>query len=111
MAIITPILLSKSAFGAYFLFGFLALGTVAVLAACMPETRGQSLESIQEAFQRPVMSSWIHHLKRFVSSDTTRNTSVSSGESIELSNILAEGPISSSSSEARRGLRLELGST
>jgi hypothetical protein len=55
---ITPILLTKSAFGAYFLFGGLALGTVAVLAAYMPETRGQSLESIQEAFRRPMVKSW-----------------------------------------------------
>jgi hypothetical protein len=33
VAILTPIFLAHSAFGAYFLFGFLALGTVAVLAA------------------------------------------------------------------------------
>ncbi|KND86814.1 hypothetical protein TOPH_08567 [Tolypocladium ophioglossoides CBS 100239] len=49
----TPILLGKSAFGAYFLCGGLALGTVAVLAAYMPEPRGQSLETIQEAFHWP----------------------------------------------------------
>ncbi|KAI1765401.1 putative MFS sugar transporter [Hypoxylon sp. FL1150] len=53
VAIVTPILLEASAFGAYFLFGGLALGTVAVLYAYMPETRGRSLESIQEAFHRP----------------------------------------------------------
>ncbi|KAI4868005.1 putative MFS sugar transporter [Hypoxylon rubiginosum] len=53
VAIVTPILLEASAFGAYFLFGGLSLGTVAVLAAYMPETRGRSLESIQEAFHRP----------------------------------------------------------
>jgi hypothetical protein len=33
VAILTPISLAKPAFGAYFLFGFLTLGTVAVLAA------------------------------------------------------------------------------
>ncbi|KAI1775762.1 putative MFS sugar transporter [Hypoxylon cercidicola] len=53
VAIITPVLLEASAFGAYFLFGGLSLGTVCVLAAYMPETRGRSLESIQEAFHRP----------------------------------------------------------
>ncbi len=50
---IAPILLDSSAFGAYFLFGGLALATVAVLALYMPETRGRSLENIQEAFSRP----------------------------------------------------------
>jgi len=56
VAILTPILLEQSAYGAYFLFGGLALGTVAVLFVYMPETRGRSLESIQEAFYRPTMS-------------------------------------------------------
>ena len=51
VAMIAPILLDKSAFGAYFLFGALALGTVIVLALYMPETRGRSLENIQEAFK------------------------------------------------------------
>lgn len=55
MAILTPILLDKSAFGAYFLFGGLTLFTVAVLGACMPETRGRSLEDIQQAFHQPIL--------------------------------------------------------
>lgn len=63
---LTPILLSKSAFGAYFLFGFFALGTVVVLGSYMPETRGKSLESIQEAFSRPMVSSnWSSQLNKF----------------------------------------------
>lgn len=33
----------------------------------MPETRGRSLESIQEAFHHPVMDSWISRLRRLVS--------------------------------------------
>ncbi|KAF3760898.1 putative MFS sugar transporter [Cryphonectria parasitica EP155] len=57
VAILTPILLDKSAFGAYFLFGGLALFTVAVLGACMPETRGRSLEDIQQAFHQPTLAS------------------------------------------------------
>lgn len=56
VALMTPILLDASAFGAYFLFGGLALFTAGVLAAYMPETRGRSLEDIQQAFQRPALS-------------------------------------------------------
>jgi hypothetical protein len=55
---LTPIVLSKSSFGVYFLFGGLALGTVIVLALFMPETKGKSLESIQLAFERPLIRSW-----------------------------------------------------
>ncbi|ORY16433.1 general substrate transporter [Clohesyomyces aquaticus] len=68
VAFATPVFLANSAFGAYFLFGFLTLGTVIVLATYMPETRGRSLEEIQSAFhQRPVMRSWVYHLRRLVS--------------------------------------------
>lgn len=52
VALVTPILLAASAYGAYFFFGGLTLLGVAVLAAYMPETRGRSLESIQEAFRQ-----------------------------------------------------------
>lgn len=55
---IAPILLDKSAFGAYFLFGGLALATVAVLVLYMPETRGRSLENIQEAFSQPKIATF-----------------------------------------------------
>lgn len=54
MALITPILLDKSAYGAYFLFGGLTFATLVVLAIYMPETRGQALESIQEVFAQPL---------------------------------------------------------
>ncbi|RAH69112.1 general substrate transporter [Aspergillus aculeatinus CBS 121060] len=64
VAIITPIILDKSPFGVYFLFGGLALGTVAFLAAYMPETRGRSLEEIQVAFQQPSLQ--LRDLKRYV---------------------------------------------
>ncbi|KAH8595673.1 general substrate transporter [Bisporella sp. PMI_857] len=64
VAILTPILLDKSAFGAYFLFGGLALGTTAVLAEYMPETRGRSLENIQEAFSRPGIKNVASNLRR-----------------------------------------------
>ncbi|KAI0173263.1 putative MFS sugar transporter [Hypoxylon sp. FL1284] len=66
VAVATPALLQASAFGAYFLFGALALGTVAVLAACMPETRGRSLESIQQAFRAPAAASGTGRLARLL---------------------------------------------
>jgi len=64
VAYATPIFLAHSAFGAYFLFGALAAGTVFVLAISMPETRGLPLEAIQEAFNQPVMRSWSSLLRR-----------------------------------------------
>ncbi|KAI1187505.1 general substrate transporter [Nemania serpens] len=59
VAILAPILLEASASAAYFLFGGLALATVAVLYAYMPETRGRTLDDIQEAFHQPAISSVI----------------------------------------------------
>jgi hypothetical protein len=54
VAFATPIFLAKSAYGAYFLFGTIALLTMIVLATCMRETRGQSLEDIQVLFAPPL---------------------------------------------------------
>ncbi|KAK7749122.1 hypothetical protein SLS62_008409 [Diatrype stigma] len=45
-----------SAFGAYFLFGGLALFTAGIVAAYMLEMRGRSLEDIRQAFQRSALS-------------------------------------------------------
>ncbi|KAI1126969.1 general substrate transporter [Nemania abortiva] len=59
VAILAPILLSASSSAAYFLFGSLALSTVAVLALYMPETRGRTLEDIQEAFHKPALGAVI----------------------------------------------------
>ena len=88
VAIITPIFLAHSAFGAYFLFGFLALGTVVVLMASMPETKGQSLESIQEAFSRPVtiMPSWVSRRRQRAPEENSRLRSRHTGGSVELRN-------------------------
>ncbi|KAK3075305.1 hypothetical protein LTR53_001506 [Teratosphaeriaceae sp. CCFEE 6253] len=73
VALITPILLAKSAFGAYFLFGGLSFGTLVVLALYMPETRGEPLESIQEVFSRPLQLHGIEKLllRKFGSSPPT----------------------------------------
>jgi len=100
VAMVTPVLLSESAYGAYFLFGFLALGTVAVLAAYMPETRGMSLESIQDAFQRPpILNILASHLRKFTSRFSPLRQNNASNQSVELSTILSEGPGGSSSFE------------
>jgi hypothetical protein len=105
---LTPIMLAQSTFSAYFLFGFLALGTVAVLVIYMPETRGRTLEDIQEAFHRPVARSWMRHLKRWISTNNSQ-ISLSSSESIELSEILEEGPTGNSSGQdGTRGMRMEM---
>ncbi|CAD0110557.1 unnamed protein product [Aureobasidium uvarum] len=53
VAIITPVLLAKSSYGAYFLFGGICFASVLVLMFSMPETRGLSLEDIQRAFLVP----------------------------------------------------------
>lgn len=86
---ITPILLDKSAYGAYFLFGGLALGTVLVLAAYMPETRGRSLESIQEAFTHTGSSSLMKTLRRrigFSSREPQENVFELDAEGVVVSN-------------------------
>ena len=50
MALTTPILLAKSSFAVYYVFGFATLLTVLVCIFAMPETRGKSLEAIDKAF-------------------------------------------------------------
>lgn len=62
VALTTPILLAKSSFGAYFLFGGCTLLTAVVCFVFMPETKGKSLNEIEEAFRR----------KRSVSGSFTR---------------------------------------
>lgn len=52
VALVTPVLLSKSNFGAYFLFGGCSIIGAAVAAIYMIETKGRSFNEIEEAFQR-----------------------------------------------------------
>lgn len=56
VALTTPILLSKSSFGAYFLFGGCTLITAFICALFMPETKGRSLDEIEEAFKSKSLS-------------------------------------------------------
>ena len=57
VALTTPILLAKSSYGAYFLFGGCTLLTAIICFIFMPETKGRSLEEIEDAFQRKTMMS------------------------------------------------------
>ncbi|KAK1593905.1 hexose transporter [Colletotrichum navitas] len=50
VALITPVLLSKSTFGAYFLFAGCSLVCTVVVAVVMVETRGHSLEAIEKRY-------------------------------------------------------------
>ena len=52
VALTTPILLDRSRFGAYFLFGGCTLLTAIVCIIWMPETKGKSLDEIEQAFAR-----------------------------------------------------------
>lgn len=54
VALVTPILLQSSSFGAYFLFGGCSLLTVVVCMMFMPETKGRSLDEIEDAFKSKV---------------------------------------------------------
>lgn len=51
VALATPILLSRSGFAAYFLFGGCTLLTAIVCAAFMPETKGKPLDEIEDIFR------------------------------------------------------------
>ena len=55
VALATPILLAKSSYGAYFLFGGCSLLTAGVCAVFMPETRGKSLDEIEEVFREKAL--------------------------------------------------------
>ncbi|KAI1177949.1 general substrate transporter [Nemania sp. FL0916] len=63
-AFITPVFLARSPAGPYFLFAGFTILTLVVLFLYMPETRGRSLESIQEMFHPPI--------EKFVSKTKTR---------------------------------------
>ena len=68
VALTTPILLAKSSFGAYFLFGGCTLLTAMVCFVFMPETKGKSLNEIEEAFRRknPVSGSFSRAIRKIL---------------------------------------------
>lgn len=105
-------LLAASAFGAYFLFGALALVTVAVLTVSMPETRGRSLEDIQSDFRRPATNalSGLLRLPGARRRNAAASSSAADGASapgVELGPVGGQALASSVSVEvAARGLRV-----
>ena len=52
VALITPTLLANTSYGAYFLFGGCMFLTALVCVVFMPETRGRSLDEIDQAFHK-----------------------------------------------------------
>lgn len=50
VALITPVLISKTTYGAYYLFAFSSLFTTIIVALRMFETRGHSLEEIEQRY-------------------------------------------------------------
>ena len=48
MALVTPVLLDKSSFGAYYLFAGCSLATTVMVILFMCETKGYSLEEIEK---------------------------------------------------------------
>ncbi|KAL8707610.1 MAG: hypothetical protein Q9220_007397 [cf. Caloplaca sp. 1 TL-2023] len=57
VALTTPVLLARSSFAAYFLFGGCTLLTAVVCFFFMPETKGHSLGQIEEAFRKQASTS------------------------------------------------------
>lgn len=50
VALITPVLIAESSFGAYYLFAFASLFCTLMVAMFMVETRGHSLEEIEQTY-------------------------------------------------------------
>lgn len=109
---VTPILLDNSAYAAYFLFGGLALGTTIVLAAYMPETRGRSLEDIQDAFHRPQIKNIQHYLRGVLPGRQPRAQQVQTSAGLTSSTFeMNPGPITAnhgSIGPVSRSLRLDV---
>jgi sugar porter (SP) family MFS transporter len=94
IAFTTPIFLAKSSYGVYFLFGSAALLTVVVCALWMPETKGRSLEDIDESFRRG-------HKKAHARDETIELRDMASG------GIFIEGVDGEGVFESERGSRKE----
>lgn len=69
VALITPVMLANTVFGAYFLFGACLAVTSAVGWLFMPETRGKSLDEIEDAFRRGTPSRGLRGLLPWNSDD------------------------------------------
>ena len=84
VALTTPVLLSRSDSGAYFLWAGCLLLTGVVCAIFMPETKGRSLDEIEMAFRKKTLGSQARQkiyssLFQLKNLQNTGNTRVSSG--------------------------------
>lgn len=90
VAFITPVILSRSSSGIYFLFGGALILTVVVSTVWMPETGGRDLEAIGEAFglQGSVNMPAIRKLRMLASwiGRVVGNSGESRGQGIEVEN-------------------------
>jgi MFS family permease len=68
VALVTPTLLAKTAYGAYFLFGGCTFLTAIMCILYMPETRGKSLNEIEQAFQKSRGKSRVGGFKGLITS-------------------------------------------
>ncbi|KAF2676203.1 MFS general substrate transporter [Lentithecium fluviatile CBS 122367] len=75
VAFMTPILLARSSFGAYFFFGFSSLFCLIICLYIMAETRSESLEAIDQAFRQISSGFALGKLRR-------RNVAVANEEGI-----------------------------
>jgi hypothetical protein len=64
VALVTPILLSKSNSAVYFLFGGCTLITAVVCWLFMPETKGKSLDEIEDAFRWKTKTSVVTRFRK-----------------------------------------------
>lgn len=79
IALTTPLFLAKSSSGPYFLFGTCSLLTAFVCIAYQPETRGSSLEEVDENFSQSPWQSLLPNnvLSRLSSISPTRSRATS----------------------------------
>ncbi|KAF2146546.1 uncharacterized protein K452DRAFT_323716 [Aplosporella prunicola CBS 121167] len=80
VALTTPIFLDKSSYGVYYFFGACTLLTVIICIFAMPETRGNTLETIDASFQN---HSWLGN-KSFLSRALRPKTSGIEANTTEL---------------------------
>ncbi|KAL8950172.1 MAG: hypothetical protein Q9222_003779 [Ikaeria aurantiellina] len=72
VALITPIFLAHSSFGAYYLFGFAIVFTGLVCLVYMPESRGKSLQTIHREFDESLHTKLIGAFRRMRSRRAAR---------------------------------------
>lgn len=73
IAFSTPLFLTRSNSGPYFMFGACSLLTVVVCVVFQPETKGLSLEALDQGFEETKLQSAV---KRYFGSKSGQSTSI-----------------------------------